>query len=220
MVGFSEIDSLPKEFSRRLEDLPEDCRLSMEFRLLYKGPLKSASSSSPRPEEAHAIRMALSIQLREYWRGHPHLSHMFDPNFRTSKSVVQTLGDQFDRNGHKFVPLMNREYEQYCTLHILFLRRGTPGKIVVGGDLDNRLKILFDALKVPDTSKGLGVSTGEPIFCLLQDDDQITTINLVADRLLEPLRDGEAENDIFLVIHVHIYRGTNVSQVIGQPGSQ
>jgi hypothetical protein len=34
-------------------------------------------------------------------------------------------------------------------LNILFLRADIPGKVVQSGDIDNRLKTLFDALRMP-----------------------------------------------------------------------
>jgi len=49
-----------------------------------------------------------------------------------------------------FVPIIHRPHEFSCTLEVLFLRREKPGNIIRNGsDLDNRLKILFDALRMP-----------------------------------------------------------------------
>jgi hypothetical protein len=112
----------------------------------------------------------------------------------------------------------------YCSLNILFLRRDRPGRIVqAGGDLDNRLKTLMDALKVPDTTSGLPEPPEpdyNPIFCLLQDDSQVTALHIVTDRILAPLVSSEKDNDVVLIIHVHVYRGTNVAQVTGLPGNE
>ncbi|HEX5229252.1 MAG TPA: hypothetical protein VFW44_16165 [Bryobacteraceae bacterium] len=138
------------------------------------------------------------------------------------KSVVMTLADEFSRGKHGFVPLVRKREDTYCSLNILFLRRDVPGKIISGGDLDNRLKTLFDALKVPESTKGLPdfpEAGFDPIFCLLDDDDQITSLNVVTDRILSPLRADEDRDDVVLVIHVHAYRGTNVSQIAGLPGA-
>lgn len=108
------------------------------------------------------------------------------------------LGKKFHRGSHNFVPLVREQEDTYCSLNILFLRRDHPGKIVSGGgDLDNRLKTLMDALRVPDTAAGLPDVPEEgfdPIFCLLQDDAQITALQVVTDRILASHRAyGERE---------------------------
>jgi len=77
-----------------------------------------------------------------------------------------------------------------CRLDILFLRRSPPGEIVKhGGDLDNRLKTLFDALRVPDSIGDNWQPEGSEtplFFCLLKDDALITEVNVSTDMLLEP----------------------------------
>ena len=134
----------------------------MEFRLIYKGPLPSASRSNPRPREKHEIRKQLHQQLEQYWREHPHLrmllgaGDVFGTPFGDRKNLVTRLSKQFSRGNHDFVPLVREQEEMYCSLNILFLRRDAPGRILSGGgDLDNRLKTLIDALKIPDTTSGL-----------------------------------------------------------------
>jgi len=112
----------------------------------------------------------------------------------------------------------------YCSLNITFLRRQSPGRIVQGGgDLDNRFKTLLDALQVPTDTSGLPPAPEvgfDPIFCLLQDDSQITALHLTTDRILTPMdAANEKENDVLLLLHVHVYRGTNSVQVTGLPSS-
>ena len=78
------------------------------------------------------------------------------------------------------------------------LRPEPPGSIITqGGDIDNRLKTLFDALKVPKESlaippedKPKDVET--PFFCLLEDDNLITKVSVVTDRLLEKCQSASA----------------------------
>jgi hypothetical protein len=201
----------------------------MEFRLVYQGPLPSASAASPKPKAQHAIRKQLHLQLEQYWKEHPHLKHFLvagdlggvplgDP-----RNVVTRLAKTFDHGGHGFVPLVREQEDMYCSLNILFLRRDRPGRIVSGGgDLDNRLKTLMDALRIPDKTSGLPDQPEpgfNPIFCLLQDDAQVTSLHVTTDRILAPLEPNQRETDVVLIIHVHIYRGTNVAQVTGLPGN-
>jgi len=49
--------------------------------------------------------------------------------------------------------------------------------VTSGGDIDNRIKVLFDGLKMPETVSELGgvalESEEDPFFCLLEDDNLI-----------------------------------------------
>ena len=59
--------------------------------------------------------------------------------------------------GYNFVPLVTRDLELLCSIEILFLRFGDPGGVINRvGDLDNRLKTLFDALTMPRDAVQLG----------------------------------------------------------------
>jgi hypothetical protein len=56
-----------------------------------------------------------------------------------------------------------------CALDILFLRRDNPGNLIAsGGDIDNRLKVLFDGLRMPEPMSDLGGNAigarREPVF--------------------------------------------------------
>ncbi len=203
---------------------PEDSEIAMEFRLIYMGPLPSESSSSPRPRVKHEIRKQLHAQLAQYWKEHPQLRMKLEAAM--SGGIGSTgirAAMEFSRGPHRFIPVARKQEDNYCSLNILFLRRDAPGNLVQsGGDLDNRLKVLLDALRVPDSAVGLPDMAEEgfdPIFCLLQDNDQITTLNVTTDRILSPLEPGDKVHNVVLVIHVHLYRGTNVSQISGLPGS-
>ena len=101
-----------------------------------------------------------------------------------------------------------------CDLDILFLRRDNPGHLVGnGGDLDNRIKVLFDALRMPQDDnevRGLSMGTdnkGKPVdflTCLTEDDKLITGFRVTTDRLLEPAKSEAEQNNVQLVINVEI----------------
>ena len=99
---------------------------------------------------------------------------------------------KFPIGRYTFVPLITRLHGLVCELDITFLWREEPGAIInAGGDIDNRLKTLFDALRLPYDATELGRSpdSGDPIniFCLLEDDLLITRLGLQTGRLLGPL---------------------------------
>jgi hypothetical protein len=89
------------------------------------------------------------------------------------------------------------------------MRRGVPGHLLIpGGDIDNRLKTLLDALRVPhskDEVIGSPEAHEEPyFFCLLEDDALVTRISVTTDRFLKPLNAdiSHPQNEVLLVIQV------------------
>jgi hypothetical protein len=77
-------------------------------------------------------------------------------------------------------------------LRVMMLRPEAPGRLLQGsGDIDNRLKTLFDALSMPPQDnalpRGAVPEEGEtPFFCLLEDDSLVTSVTVQVDQLLEP----------------------------------
>jgi hypothetical protein len=178
----------------------------VEFRLVYRGSLPAAKAGDTRMEWKHQIRRQLHKQLKAYWDIHPELiertDNGHDPGFIDQEITHYQIGEHF------FLPLLSSIRGLACALDILFLRRDRPGKVVTsGGDIDNRLKVLFDALRVPQNSGEIPNSwiAGEdekPLYCLLDDDQLITTLTVTTDRLLTPLEDDEGVNDVVLIIQV------------------
>jgi hypothetical protein len=96
-----------------------------------------------------------------------------------------------------------------CQLDILFLRREKPGSIVHGGDLDNRLKTLFDALRMPFDDSELGkvgpTSPDELLYCLLEDDSLISRVSVETHQLLDlPPAGSHGAADVDLMLHVTV----------------
>jgi hypothetical protein len=94
-----------------------------------------------------------------------------------------------------------------CSLDVIFLRRDEPGNLIQGGgDIDNRIKVLFDALRMPQSVEELAGATPstdqEPFYCLLEDDRLITEVKVTTDRLLTPPMASESQNDVHLVMRV------------------
>ena len=125
-----------------------------------------------------------------------------------AKTWLEHIADNHIRcNGNRFVPLINETGGFTCNLNILFLRRDNPGNLIDNlGDIDNRIKVLFDGLRMPRDVKELGgysIDPDEnPFFCLLEDDKLITGVTVTTDRLIIPRRPDEDIGDVLLVIHV------------------
>jgi|ERR1039458_8394765 hypothetical protein len=129
-----------------------------------------------------------------------------------AKTWMEHIAEDHQRCGGRFVPLVTKAGGFTCSLDILFLRRDNPGGLIVkgadGGDIDNRIKVLFDGLKMPETVSDLGglplESDENPFFCLLEDDSLITSVTITTDRLLLERDSEEKRNDVYLIIHVTV----------------
>ena len=191
----------------------------MEFRLIYRGQLpaqKSGGGHGKRLQEKHAIRKVIHKQLAVLWKENPVLSQWMAKSIHDQtaegnlvSSVANHWAARYAKYGYNWLPLVNEQMGIACSLDILFLRRDAPGKIIAsgGGDIDNRIKVLFDALRMPkyaDEVEGYAREQNEDefFFCLLEDDSLINEVKITTDRLLTPLESGEAINDVVLVIHV------------------
>jgi hypothetical protein len=168
----------------------------MNFRLFYRGPIPSGSDVSPRHK--HRIRKALHPQLAELWS--QNAKWWGDP---------EEMGYICNRNGFNFVPVVRKEHLLDCSIEILFLRRDHPGNLVKsGGDIDNRIKTLFDGFRVPHSIGELGGYSPEtdedPFFVLLEDDSLITELSVTTDRLLTPPAESERESDVVLIIQLKV----------------
>lgn len=170
----------------------------MEFTLHYRGELKANRGA----KDKHALRRYFHSQLAILWQQIP-LKDRGDllgqeENDKNS-SIIQSI------NGFDFAPLINEKLHLIAELRITMLRPEPPGAIITqAGDIDNRLKTLFDALKMPKEPTAL--PTGEqpkedemPFFCLLEDDNLITKVAVSTDRLLYG---GVSPSEVELMVHV------------------
>lgn len=153
------------------------------------------------------------MQLLQLWRGRPLLKRQLDmwedvPHMR--KQWKGAFMQPHDRGAFCFVPLVTENQFLYAELDILFLRAEAPGRIFAtnqGGDLDNRLKVLFDALRVPESSElppaANPSADEEPFFCLLQNDYLITAARVESERLLVDAAKPERDR-VRLVVRVTV----------------
>jgi len=200
------------------QNQPEDpC---MEFRLTYKGALYASQGDARigqrnrRADNMHDIRKIFHRQLRHLWEITPFLKtgERSGPGALLTEGPdapdyrISTLARKHSHYGFNFVPLVTRELNLICGLDILFLRPDHPGKVIESGDIDNRLKTLFDSMKIPNAteeySKKVPEEDEKPMFVLLEDDSLITKISVETDQFLDIL-DG-TKNEVMLVITVRL----------------
>lgn len=190
----------------------------MELVLRYRGELPPTKDKEKHILLKHMIRQTFHRQLIYHWQRARFLREQYPTEDRLAK--MPTAKDAERKNWFKgvvgkfqFVPLVvNSKYFQLvCELDIRFARRAALGDIMQGGDLDNRIKTLFDALRMPvlhsaqELPKGAEPIDGEtPFFCLLEDDRLITKFSVASEHLLDAPLEGEKETDVLLTIDAKI----------------
>jgi hypothetical protein len=185
----------------------------------------------------HRLRKLFHRQLRELWKQHPDLRNMAETRYIKSttppnmvsdpgpnveqiltatslrpggKPWIEHIADDHQIAGGRFVPLVREKGGFTCALEVLFLRRDNPGNLISnGGDIDNRVKVLLDGLRMPQSVPELGgyeidIKDEDPFFCLLEDDKLVTGVSITTDRLIVPKGPNEALHDVHLVIHVTV----------------
>ena len=142
-------------------------------------------------------------QIREYF--HPQIKRLWDiaPILKDPDSRSQT----FIANSHgytsinkeqliivsnpegatqKYLPLVCEQHGLTCSLDILLLRHGDERNALVSGDIDNRVKTLIDALRMPVNGEVRGDGKENPLYCLMSNDSLVSSVKVVADFLLAP----------------------------------
>lgn len=194
----------------------------MKFTLRFEGELP-ASGNSRKVSHKCEIRKKLHPQLEELWRIHPVLSRVRDVGIRfpmdqgahrvewhhsMSESAAGGWLAEFPNllapievGGTSFIPLVRESMSFVCGLDILFLRKEPPGRLISqAGDIDGRIKTLFDALRMPSQDEQqLCKDTPSPCYCLLESDTLITDLSIRTGQLLTG---GEKESWVDLVIDV------------------
>jgi hypothetical protein len=196
----------------------------VEFHLLYSGPLHSGGSENSRKEK-HAIRKVVHSQLRQLWSIHPNLreravghggigltqeTEKAMPSDELFQRGVQEIAANWNRNGFNFLPLVTEKLCLRCSLEILFLRRDERNYVLQGGDIDGRIKILFDSLRIPKDKQELPPNTmpeseENPFFCLLEDDSLISEVHIKTGPLLMlPGTSTIDKHEVYLEIAVRL----------------
>lgn len=141
------------------------------------------------PGDLHKIRMALHPRVKALWNYKPlsdHTKYLREACAPGDVAILERAnGVPFSRHSLQIT-------NTACEIDVALLRQEAPGQLLGdGGDLDNRMKTLFDALRKPSTqeaqqAKIAPLPDDEPIHCLLQDDGLVLKVSVETDRLLRP----------------------------------
>ena len=198
----------------------------MKFRLTYSGPVKS-SGNKPKPKNKHEMRLAFHDQLANLWQVNPILqefSHTEAPtleraiepdflatynerlsdNIPTKYRYSELLIREHKDHGIQWHPLITIENKLVCELSILMLRPNDNRSVVQGGDIDGRVKTIFDSLSIPRSGDVLSKfpEHNGTFYTLLSDDSLISKVGIDTDELLELPTDHD-DNYAQLVIEVN-----------------
>jgi hypothetical protein len=201
----------------------------MKFTLTYDGELPATTKGNNRTAEKWAIRKALHPQLQELWDSSDILKSAHKNRLIPTKSSFMILEEHHSVpssqgqlagaslgterldlcapilvKSRKFIPLVRDTFALRCALRIKFLRKEEPGALIYqGGDMDNRLKTLFDALSVPDGQQLIEDSDApDPMQCLLENDRLITGLAVDTEKLLT--RPNASIHEVRLIIDVDV----------------
>lgn len=176
----------------------------MHLILHYRGGLKSSRNFGL--AHKHEIRRHFHSQLKTLWTQKPlsEQPELLTPGV-TGSSLLRPIGSFI------FAPLVNAQMNVVAELTITLLRPEPPGGLLTqGGDIDNRLKTLFDALRMPqhlnELPPGDMPADGEsPFFCLLENDTLVTAVSVRTEQLLEP-NVGDPEVDLTISVRTRVTR--------------
>jgi hypothetical protein len=182
----------------------------MEFHLIYAGDLLKAAGSHSRAWEKHSIRRYLHEQLKKLWETNPALksyaARTVEWDDKPPERFLDNLAKNYERGGIGFIPIATDKNGLVLSLNVLLLRPEQPGAILnSAGDIDNRMKVLIDALRMPADASEMSLRSGDepnpnPMYCLMTDDKLITGLSVKTDRLL--ITRGNTGQEACVVIRV------------------
>jgi hypothetical protein len=171
------------------------------FTLFYQGSLKS----NGRAEHKATIRRHFSTQLETIYKR----------EVLENESVREYVEEKCVREvaGHRYVALANRTFGLFAKIEVTLLSVGNSSIFAnAQGDIDNRLKTIFDALSIPPESQASQIRDALPdlTICLVDDDVLIRDVRVRSGELLL----SENDKDVLVLIDVTLVRHDNISSVL------
>lgn len=163
--------------------------------LKYSGEIPSEQQGNDKQIAAKQdIRRVFSSQLRKHWRQQAPLAQWLANGLpiathaQNQPCSVEGNSPFFRVNicGFSAIPLVSYINRLSCELEMSFLGEGRS-LVKRAGDLDNRVKVVFDALRIPHNNgevPGSMFGKGQELFCLLEDDSLITKFCVEAQESL------------------------------------
>lgn len=170
----------------------------MRFRLHYEGQIRG---NRRKADAKDRIRNHFSPQIAEMWERDAALKSLL-----TSEEYYKSR----EVSGKYFRPLVVQSLNLFCELDFLILAPQRPSSAIIHGDLDNRIKTVIDALRMPqngsEVTNVIAQNCSEtPICVLLEDDRLVSKISATTDVLLGCDKEQIRQGHVKLIISVHVY---------------
>lgn len=191
-------------------------KASVEIILKYDGEIPCEQNGRGQRDFKQNLRQYFSNRLRRLWRDDENLSHWHTvglPQAKRKKRIhVIDNPDHYpffsaSMCGFVNVPIVTFHNKLYCALDIKLIGDAAMKSFK---DVDNRLKVVLDALRMPRQSSEVPESMqgngSEQLFCLLEDD------SLIKKFCVEEMDDGSSP-----IQHELIVRATVSSKGFAHP---
>lgn len=172
--------------------------------LVYLGQLKSNGD----PQHKSNIRQKFSEQLSTIYKREITENENQSVRELVEEKCTQTIA------GNKYTSLVNRTLGLYAKLSVTMLSAKNSSIFAnTQGDIDNRLKTIFDALSIPPESQGIKICGKLPelTVCLLEDDVLIRDVRVRVGELLTP---ETGKSCVHVLVEVEFVRHGDLTSTI------
>ncbi|TGP53033.1 hypothetical protein EN873_17530 [bacterium M00.F.Ca.ET.230.01.1.1] len=162
----------------------------MRFELFFLGRIPSGNKGGPHWNFAADFRAQMHHQLVRLWKTNPlseHTKWLSKPYNDNTWEGVAT----FERHGLDFVVVASQRVSLSIKMDVHFYE--PAGELSVASDVadvDNRVKVLFDLLRLPDNPKHVPQGL-VPHYCLMEDDRLVWELTVKRHRLLRTVETAE-----------------------------
>jgi hypothetical protein len=196
----------------------------MRFSLKYEGPLKSSNSRKTHVADKNRLRWYFSDQLERLIERGNFSRLPLNETYRAVKkrdligpveggiklNLKNVSGSSLSNIW--YFSAIDRSFDVACSLNVRMDRRERPGHLFETsgentGDLDNRFKTLFDALRMPHSEDEARPNEDDPAksycVCLFEDDSMVSNLTVSTHPSLEELPPGHIKLTIDIEIKAH-----------------
>jgi hypothetical protein len=134
-----------------------------------------------------------------------------------SRAAYSLLRQPIVCGGYNFLPLVRPELSTVCGMSIKFLVNHEVCSLVTqAGDLDNRIKTLLDALRVPKDNEFNGnVPADDPLPCLLHNDAMVVDLCVSVERWFSRAAKTEKDAQVHIDVEIMTARPSFYTEVFG-----
>lgn len=157
----------------------------MEYLIIYHGNLPSNGSK----DDKGKIREILNDQIKKIWDTDQYKNLM--KSRQSNKKVKDMYVSVADIN---YLPMISSKIKLYCHIKIEYFSNRSPSEIFTDGDLDNKLKTLFDGLRAITSKQEKTYEKENQLYYTVLEDD-----NLVKGLTIETHQIFSNDEDFYII---------------------